>query len=133
VTAYDEHGPQRDQAAADAAVRIRPAACNGGPGARLLAAPNPFRGALRITGPAGTHVTIFDLSGRRRLAAVLDGRGDFAWDGRDDTGRAVAPGLYFRARRQRAAADEAGAGGVGGLAAASFGAAPPRPRQAFVR
>jgi len=95
VTAYDEHGTQRDQAAADAAVQIRAATCNSGPGATLLAAPNPFRGTTRITGRAGTRVTIFDLSGRRRRAAALDGRGDFAWDGRDDSGRAVAPGLYF--------------------------------------
>jgi hypothetical protein len=95
VTAYDENGTQRDQAWADAAVQIRAATCNGGPGATLRFAPNPFRGALRISGPAGTRVTIFDLSGRRRRAAVLDGGGVFAWDGRDDSGRPVAPGLYF--------------------------------------
>ena len=95
VTAYDEHGTQRDQAWADAAVQIRAATCNGGADATLRCAPNPFRGALRISGPAGTRVTIFDLSGRRRRAAVLDGGGAFAWDGRDDSGRVVAPGLYF--------------------------------------
>ena len=95
VTAYDEHGAQHDQASASVAVRIRAAACNGGAGATLSAAPNPFRGAIRILGQAGTRVTIFDLSGRRRRAAVLDGGGAFAWDGRDDSGRAVAPGLYF--------------------------------------
>ncbi len=95
VTACDEHGTQRDQAWADAAVQIRATTCNGGPGTPLLAAPNPFRGAIRISGPAGTRVTIFDLSGRRRRAAVLDGGGAFAWDGRDDSGRPVAPGLYF--------------------------------------
>jgi hypothetical protein len=27
--------------------------------------------------------------------AVLDGGGALAWDGRDDSGRPVAPGLYF--------------------------------------
>ena len=95
VTAYDDHGTQRDQASADVAVRIRAAACNGGAGATLSAAPNPFRGAIRILGRAGTRVAIFDLSGRRRRVAVLDGGGAFAWDGRDDSGRAVAPGLYF--------------------------------------
>ena len=95
VTAYDEHGPQHDQASADAAMQIRAAACDGGPGATLFAAPNPSRGALRIRGPAGTRVTIYDLSGRQRRAAVLDGHGEFAWDGRDDSGRALAPGLYF--------------------------------------
>jgi subtilisin family serine protease len=95
VTAYDEHGAQRDQAWADAALQVRAAACNGGADAALRFAPNPFRGALRISGPAGTRITIFDLSGRRRRTVLLDGGGAFAWDGRDDSGRAVAPGLYF--------------------------------------
>jgi len=95
VTAYDEHGAQHDQAWADAALQIRAATCNGGADATLRCAPNPFRGALRISGPAGTRVTIFDLSGRRRRATVLDDGGAFAWDGRDDSGRVVAPGLYF--------------------------------------
>jgi hypothetical protein len=95
VTAYDEHGAQHDQAWADVAIQVRAATCNGGAGAALRFAPNPFRGALRISGPAGARVTIFDLSGRRRRAAMLDGGGGFAWDGRDDSGRPVAPGLYF--------------------------------------
>jgi len=95
VTAFDENGAQRDQAWTDAAVQVRAATCNGGADAALRFAPNPFRGALRISGPAGTRVTIFDVSGRRRRAAVLDGGGAFAWDGRDDSGRPVAPGLYF--------------------------------------
>jgi hypothetical protein len=95
VTAYDENGTQRDQAWADAVIQVRAAPCNGGTGAVLRFAPNPFRGALRISGPAGTRITIFDLPGRRRHEAVLDGGGAFAWDGRDDSGRPVAPGLYF--------------------------------------
>lgn len=95
VTAYDENGTQHDQAWADAALQVRAAACNGGTAAALRFAPNPFRGALRISGPAGTRITIFDLSGRRRHEAVLDGGGALVWDGRDDSGRAVAPGLYF--------------------------------------
>jgi subtilisin family serine protease len=95
VTAFDEHGPQHDQAAAELGVVVRAGPCNGGPGARLSATPNPFRGPLRITGPAGTRVTIFDLAGRVLRAGVLDDGGRFAWDGRDGRGRAVAPGLYF--------------------------------------
>jgi len=95
VTAYDEHGTQRDQAWADAAVQIRAATCNGGADAALRFAPNPFRGALRISGPAGTRVTIFDLSGRRRHAAVLDGGGRHLWNGLDDGGRALEPGIYL--------------------------------------
>jgi hypothetical protein len=95
VTAYDDHGPRQDQAAAEVAVRVRAAACNGGPGASLGAAPNPFHGSIRIAGPGGTRVTIFDLSGRRRRSAVLDDGGGFAWDGRDDAGRALEPGVYL--------------------------------------
>jgi hypothetical protein len=95
VTAYDEHGTQRDQAWADAAVQIRAATCNGGADAALRFAPNPFRGTLRISGPAGTRVAIFDLSGRRRHAAVLDGGGRHLWNGLDDGGRALEPGIYL--------------------------------------
>ena len=68
-------------------------------GAALRATPNPFRGAVRITGPAAARVDVFDLAGRRRRAATLGDDGGFTWDGRDDDGRRVAPGLYFlRAR-----------------------------------
>jgi hypothetical protein len=40
-------------------------------------------------------VAIFDLSGRRLREAILDERGGFSWDGRDDSGRRVAPGIYL--------------------------------------
>ena len=95
VTARDEHGAQHDQASADTPILVRAVACNGGADAALRFAPNPFRGALHVSGPAGTRITIFDLSGRRRRTARLDGGGAFAWDGRDDSGRTVSPGLYF--------------------------------------
>jgi subtilisin family serine protease len=61
----------------------------------LRVAPNPFRTTARIAGPAAARVDIFDLAGRRRRVAVLGDDGGFAWDGHDDDGRRVAPGLYF--------------------------------------
>jgi hypothetical protein len=57
--------------------------------------PNPFRASTRIAGPAGRTVTIFDLSGRRMREVLLDERGTCVWDGRDDRGRMVAPGVYL--------------------------------------
>ena len=95
VTAYDEHGTQHDQTWADAAVQVRATACNGGSGATLRFAPNPFRGALHVSGPAGTRITVFDLSGRRRHVAVLDGGGQHLWNGLDDGGRVLEPGIYL--------------------------------------
>lgn len=73
------------------------------PIAQLEIAPNPSRGAaslrFRMPAAAAGEVAIYDLAGRRvRVLA----RGDFAagdrrmsWDGRDASGRPVAPGLYF--------------------------------------
>lgn len=68
----------------------------------LVGAPNPFRGqiTLSIEAPqAGEQrVDVSDVAGRR--VRQLD-RGGFqagsrqlTWDGRDDQGRALAPGLY---------------------------------------
>ncbi|HVP14385.1 MAG TPA: S8 family serine peptidase [Terriglobales bacterium] len=58
-------------------------------------APNPFRSRARIAGPPGARLAIFDLSGRRLREAVLDERGGFSWDGRDDSGRRTPPGVYL--------------------------------------
>lgn len=70
---------------------------------QLSARPNPFQGATEVrcraaeTGPV--LLTVHDTAGRR--VTTLDGRyreaEDFIarWDGRDDAGRAVAPGVYF--------------------------------------
>ena len=52
--------------------------------------------SLRLTGDAeGYRGEIFDLSGRRlrRFSAAVNGLA--IWDGRDDDGRPVRPGLYF--------------------------------------
>jgi hypothetical protein len=69
------------------------------------ASPNPFTAAttlvLELSGEtaAPVRVEVFDLSGRR-VCTVIDrdlAPGSFVagWDGRDDRGRATAPGVYF--------------------------------------
>ena len=74
------------------------------PGSGAPAAwPNPFRGrttiryALVTAGPA--ELTLYDVSGRlvRTLVRsdVPAGEQQVAWDGQDDAGRLLAPGLYF--------------------------------------
>lgn len=65
--------------------------------------PNPFmsattlRFALSSRGPA--RITVYDIAGRRvaRLEDSEYGPGDFSvtWDGTDDQGNPVGPGLYF--------------------------------------
>jgi hypothetical protein len=70
-------------------------------------APNPFKGATRVaftlSVPGRARVEVFDLRGARvrRLAEGSFPAGEtvLSWDGRDDFGRGVAPGVYFvRAR-----------------------------------
>jgi hypothetical protein len=95
VTARDDVVGPPERTSADLALRIRATDCNGGPGARLALSPNPSAGPARISGPAGTRVTIYDLSGRRVREAVLDTGGAWAWDGRDEAGRELGPGIYF--------------------------------------
>ncbi len=66
-------------------------------------APNPLRGSttLRLALPRASRVSlaVFDQQGRRvRTLAdgeLAAGEHPFAWDGRDDGGRAVASALYF--------------------------------------
>jgi hypothetical protein len=69
----------------------------------LAVAPNPFRGAVAIRFAMLTHgpaeLDVFDLGGRlvRRLrpGELAAGEQRVAWDGRDQSGRDVAPGLYL--------------------------------------
>ncbi|MXW79073.1 MAG: hypothetical protein F4Z57_08845 [Gemmatimonadetes bacterium] len=54
---------------------------------------------LELTGPASVEVALWDLSGRR-VRQVYAGRDDVGayermWDGRDESGRLVPPGLYL--------------------------------------
>ncbi len=69
----------------------------------LKVGPNPARGSIEIqfavptTGP--TTVDIFDVSGRR-VKRVLNekraaGSSSAAWDGRDESGKEAAAGIYF--------------------------------------
>jgi hypothetical protein len=65
--------------------------------------PNPFNSGtvLEITTSAAgpLHINIFDILGRRVRTLVEDqfaaGTHEFAWDGRDDSGRPAASGVYF--------------------------------------
>jgi hypothetical protein len=66
----------------------------------LAVTPNPFRATTLISAPAGSRVTLLDLSGRVVWRAFLPGRPDgtmgrLSWDGLDERGRRVRPGLYF--------------------------------------
>jgi hypothetical protein len=75
----------------------------GGPG--LTSCPNPFVSETTITlsVPIGSapfrYLVVYDGTGRkvRTLAAASADRGTFraTWDGTDDSGRQVAPGVYF--------------------------------------
>ena len=71
---------------------------------RLTASPNPFRGSLAIelaqplADRAAARVTVVDLAGRL-VATLWEGPSPAGmvrvnWDGRDQTGGAMAPGLY---------------------------------------
>lgn len=66
--------------------------------------PNPFNSStlIQYDVAAGEHdvkITIFDLLGKRIKILVQEkqnsGSYQIAWDGRDDTGRSVATGIYF--------------------------------------
>ena len=69
----------------------------------LLAGPNPFRSRVLLTviGDCGASggVSVFDVTGklRRSLADELriNGTPQIVWDGRDDSGHLVEPGVYF--------------------------------------
>lgn len=67
----------------------------------LRAAPSTFRGSTVLSWPAGTaaSVDIYNASGSlvRSLTAsrVHNGTSTAVWDGRDQHGRALPPGLYF--------------------------------------
>ncbi len=81
-------------------VAVEPAPPGAGP--ELVSGPNPFRTGttMRFTLPAAVHytLTVHDATGRllRRFdGASPTGTGTVHWDGRDGSGRAVAPGVYF--------------------------------------
>ena len=65
--------------------------------------PNPFASsvglAFTLSAAADVRLEIFDLAGRRchdaGLGRLGSGEHVLVWDGRDDSGRAIAPGLYL--------------------------------------
>jgi hypothetical protein len=77
----------------------------------VCAQPNPFAGStkLSVQMPAAGSIDlrVYDNSGRvvRTLAsgATATNHARFTWDGRNDDGRAVAPGIYFYRVRSAAA------------------------------
>ena len=95
VVALDEQGPHHDRTAESFAIVVRAARCASS-GVALAVAPNPARGPTRIAGPAGSQLTIVDLGGRRIRRATLDhSTGTWLWDGLDERGRRVPPGVYL--------------------------------------
>jgi len=62
---------------------------------RLRVSPNPARGAVRIEGPAGEPVVVFDVTGRIVQQLVLDAAGGGTWRRSAAGARRVEPGLYF--------------------------------------
>lgn len=57
----------------------------------LIAKPNPFRRSVTLSGP-GEPVEIRDVAGR--LVRTLTASRTSAWDGRDESGRPCASGVY---------------------------------------
>lgn len=77
-----------------------------GSSALRMAGPNPFRGLTTLAFDVGSAASggdavleVFEPGGRRVRTlfrgAVVPGRHRVTWDGRDDTGRFVADGVYF--------------------------------------
>jgi len=66
------------------------------PRGRLEAWPNPSRGVVYVRAPQSETANILRIhSPAGRLVAIIHGGDRFRWDGRDTTGRRVAPGIYF--------------------------------------
>jgi hypothetical protein len=70
-----------------------------------MPSPNPSRGETRLTLAVPTDRTgrygleVFDVGGRRVVSwekeVAAPGRYSIVWEGRDEAGRAVGPGIYF--------------------------------------
>jgi hypothetical protein len=100
---------ERDAGSDPADPTSRPAVAVGDTGlglslTRILGAhPVPFHAhvtlSVYVSDAGASRVEIYDLQGRR-VSKLFDGalpigRVDLAWDGRDESGRDVAPGWYF--------------------------------------
>jgi hypothetical protein len=68
------------------------------PATWIDAVPNPFQSVtrLRFASPVtgNVRVSVFDVNGRRLRTLAGDPR-DLVWDGRNEAGDRVAPGVYF--------------------------------------
>ena len=73
----------------------------------LAPAPNPARGAATVSyalaHASAVHLVVYDIGGRRVRTLVggefMLGRRELTFDGRDDAGRVLPPGIYrVRAR-----------------------------------
>ena len=97
VIALDEHG-HRDASSRTRPIELGARPCPGArmTATRLVTTPNPFRDAIWISAPHTRFITILDVCGRivRRTLSDDSVRG-FQWDGRDDAGRGLGPGLYL--------------------------------------
>ncbi len=77
------------------------------PGPVMSARPNPARGPVEFScgGRQSTPVDVFDVAGRRLVTLSPQGSPNgtrWVWDGRDEAGRRVGPGVVFaRARAAR--------------------------------
>src|SRR5262245_43268663 len=84
-------------------VAVGPGAPNGPSFALAPPAPNPSRADVRMTlelpSPSGVDAGIYDLAGRLvrslRSGSLSAGRHTLSWDGKDESGRSVAAGVYF--------------------------------------
>jgi hypothetical protein len=91
IAAWSPVGAPEPEAAASTELALEPAR------------PNPFGGgiATAFTMPAAGYATVevYDVRGRRVRRLLRDwkepGRHAVTWDGRDDSGRAVADGVYL--------------------------------------
>jgi outer membrane protein assembly factor BamB len=69
-------------------------------GGSLLAAPNPFTDRVQIIASGagadrGAELLVVDVSGRLRRRIHVPAGTTPSWDGQDDSGRALAAGIYF--------------------------------------
>ncbi len=64
---------------------------------QVFVSSNPFRETVRLQlagGGAAVSAGVFDIRGRHLLTLTCR-RGELRWDGRDENGRDVGPGVYF--------------------------------------
>jgi hypothetical protein len=57
--------------------------------------PNPFRGSTTFPKGTGDAIDLFDVEGRRVRRMSAGGSVEPRWDGADDRGRPLPPGLYL--------------------------------------